>query len=105
MKRLLEGLDRNEVAAKAVIEAGDRAVTAPALLQLLAPPAGSPGKLSSTMGEEAFLKLVPRISQAERALRGPLLRVRWLLWDSSSKPVPAGAGAPGTGRIRRLQQP
>ena len=87
MKRLLESLGRNGVAARAVIEAGARAVMAPALLQLLAPPAGPL--------EETFRRTM------ERAFLGPLLRARWRLRGLASKPAPAEVGAQVTGLIRR----
>ena len=86
-KRLLEGLDRSEVAVKAVIKVGDRAVTAPVLLQLLAPPAGPLG--------ETFRRTM------ERAFLGPLLRARWRPRGLASKPAPAEVGAQVTGLIRR----
>ena len=55
------GPGRKEVAAREGIVAGNRAVKAPALLQLLVPPAGSPWEVSCPKMEEAFLKLIPRI--------------------------------------------
>ena len=120
MKRLLESPGRNGVAARAVIEAGDRVVTAPALLQLLAPPAGPlEGAFRRTMLIEAggravtapalFQLLAPPAGPPEeifrrtmeRAFLGPLLRARWRLRGLASKPAPAEVGAQVTGLIRR----
>ena len=120
MKRLLESPGRNGVAARAVIEAEDRVVMAPMLLQLLASPAGPLEEVFHKMmlieaGGRAVM--APALLQLlaspvgplgvtsgeimERAFLGPLHRARWRLRGSASWPAPAVVGAQGTGLIRR----
>ena len=120
MKRLRESLGRNEVAARAMIEAGDRAVMALALLQLLVSPAvplEEAFRKTMLIGAGARAVTAPALFQVlaplagppeeiyrrtmERALLGPLLRARWRLWGLASKPAPAEVGAQVTGLIRR----
>ena len=120
MKRLLESLSRNGVAVKVRIGAGNRAVMALALFQLLASPAGPLEEVfRRTMLIEAGGRAVtaPALFQLlaspagplekillktmERAFLGPLLRVRWRLRGLASKPAPAEVGAQVTGLIRR----
>ena len=120
MKRLLESPGRNGVAARAVIEAEDRVVMAPVLLQLLASPAGPLVEVFHMMmliGAGGRAVMAPALLQLlaspagslgetsremmERAFLGPLLRARWRLRGLASWPAPAVAGAPETGLIRR----